>query len=199
MTSFDRTDRRGRSATGSGCIRRTLPAESATPSCASTTRGARWRSARTSRADQGSWAFVLKPVGRDRTRLIVRTRTQPTEAWTFAGAFGHWIFSPAHFVMERRMMIGLKDVAERGTRAREANHADVALWTVTLVASIGLVGLVFTQRQWRRPLVGAASLALLFMFLTLRQPPLGVGIVLVAAGLALSWRHAHPRPATLPA
>ncbi len=144
--------------------------------------------------DQGSWTFVLSPVGADRTRLIVRTRTQSTSAWTLPGAFGRWIFSPAHFVMERRMMIGLKDVAERGARARTANHLEIALWTATLLALLVLVTLVFTRRQWHRPLAGAACLALLFMFLTLRQPPLMAGVLLVMAAIAVNWHDARHVP-----
>ncbi|MCB1020670.1 MAG: hypothetical protein H6509_03805 [Bryobacterales bacterium] len=58
------------------------------------------------------WSFVLEPVGDDACRLIVRTRTGE-------GALGgghvlqRLFWEPAHFVMERRMMLRVRQLAER--------------------------------------------------------------------------------------
>jgi hypothetical protein len=59
-------------------------------------------------------AFVLVPAGDSATRLIVRTRNgQPTglAGLTLAWA-GLVMFEPAHFLMERRMLLGVKQRAE---------------------------------------------------------------------------------------
>jgi hypothetical protein len=52
----------------------------------------------------GSWAFFLEPVDARRTRLIVRSS---------GGAIGQPWFDIVHFVMEQKMMRGLKDRVER--------------------------------------------------------------------------------------
>jgi hypothetical protein len=63
-----------------------------------------------------SWgAFVLVPREDGTTRLIVRTRSSDpatplgiTTAW-----IGLLVFEPAHFIMERGMLLGVKARAER--------------------------------------------------------------------------------------
>jgi len=68
----------------------------------------------------GWGAFVLEPIGTRATRLIIRSRGPG--AW---GRLSHYLFwEPAHFVMERRMLIGIKARAER--LARERHQAAVA-------------------------------------------------------------------------
>ena len=53
-----------------------------------------------------SWAFVLDPVDEATTRLIVRTRMMTTPAMRL-------LLDPAHFIMERKMLRGIKQRAER--------------------------------------------------------------------------------------
>lgn len=61
--------------------------------------------------EQGSWAFVLKPVGKTGTRLIIRARGD--EAANFKRKLLHYaLFEPAHFIMERKMLLTLKQRAE---------------------------------------------------------------------------------------
>jgi hypothetical protein len=70
---------------------------------------------------QGWGAFVLEPLGERATRLIVRSRGPG--AW---GRLSHYLFwEPAHFVMERRMLVGIKERAERlaGDRPRPGSSA----------------------------------------------------------------------------
>lgn len=60
----------------------------------------------------GGWgAFVLEPKG-NATRLIVRTRGAGKPNVPLA-PFGLFVFEPAHFIMERRMLLGIKERAER--------------------------------------------------------------------------------------
>jgi hypothetical protein len=63
---------------------------------------------------EGWGAFVLEPLGDRATRLIVRSRGPG--AW---GHLAHYLFwEPAHFVMERCMLLGIKERAERLARDR---------------------------------------------------------------------------------
>jgi hypothetical protein len=59
----------------------------------------------------GTWGFFLRDLGGRAARLVVRTR------WTWGPGLLRWIghrvgLEPAHFVMERRMLLGIKRRAE---------------------------------------------------------------------------------------
>jgi hypothetical protein len=70
---------------------------------------------------EGWGAFVLEPLDDRTTRLIVRSRGPG--AW---GRLAHYLFwEPAHFVMERRMLLGIKARAERRARDRATGEAAV--------------------------------------------------------------------------
>jgi hypothetical protein len=58
-----------------------------------------------------TWSFCLErvPAG---TRLLVRGRSLPDSRNDIAWAFEHLLEAP-HFIMERRMMLGIKERAER--------------------------------------------------------------------------------------
>ena len=60
----------------------------------------------------GNWTFILAPIGPTSTRLIVRSRG-PKAPTFFGRLFWVMMFEPAHFVMERRMMLQIKALAER--------------------------------------------------------------------------------------
>ena len=70
------------------------------------------------RTGAGTWAFVLEPIeGGAKTRLIVRTRSRPWKAPRSV----FYLYDPAHFIMERRMLFGIKRRAETQTRRRAAD------------------------------------------------------------------------------
>jgi hypothetical protein len=71
----------------------------------------------------GTWAFVLRRLPGDRTRLLVRERDggylRPMVPRRFGlaraalGVVDYVVGDPLHFLMERRMMLGLKERSER--------------------------------------------------------------------------------------
>jgi len=63
-------------------------------------------------APHGTWALILDPIDDRTTRLIVRSRSGPKE-----GPFRFLIFDPAHFIMERKMMLGIRLRAEAAAAA----------------------------------------------------------------------------------
>jgi len=71
--------------------------------------------ARSGPAASGTWAFILAPVDGHTTRLIVRSRSGSKAT---PGRF--LLFDPIHFVMERKMMLGIRDRAEREESLRAA-------------------------------------------------------------------------------
>jgi hypothetical protein len=65
-----------------------------------------------------SWAFVISPVAAGRVRLLARWRSDFEPAVV---PFVTWhVVEPVHFVMERRMLRGIRDRAERLARERSA-------------------------------------------------------------------------------
>jgi hypothetical protein len=64
-------------------------------------------------------AFVLHPLDRSTTRLIVRTRCgQPDNLVSVLMApVGFLFFEPAHFIMERKMLLEIRERAEQLTSA----------------------------------------------------------------------------------
>jgi hypothetical protein len=58
-----------------------------------------------------SWAFVLEPVDESTTRLLTRMRItyQPTAKWA---PYVHLLLEPAHFIMGRRQLLGLRQRAQ---------------------------------------------------------------------------------------
>lgn len=70
-------------------------------------------------APHGTWAFILEPIDGRTTRFIVRSRSGAKE-----GPFRFLVFDPAHFIMERKMMLSIRRLAEgEATRRMEARAA----------------------------------------------------------------------------
>ena len=64
---------------------------------------------------ENSWTFYLRPIGERTTRLIIRGRGEFNPDLKNALLnFILWrgVFEPAHFIMERKMMLGIKQRAE---------------------------------------------------------------------------------------
>jgi hypothetical protein len=60
-----------------------------------------------------SWAFVLDERSKDHTRLIVRARGHVGTGW-IASLMNYVFGEPAHFIMERKMLLGIKRRVESG-------------------------------------------------------------------------------------
>lgn len=149
--------------------------------------GTRSGLASTASPEDGSWSFVLVPLDDSTTRFLVRGRG-PASLSLLGVAFNRSVFEPVHFVMERRTMIGIKQLAEGSSRSRLLNHAQVALWAVTFGLFVAAIVLVFRREHWTVPLAGFIAAGLVFELLTLRQPPVGVGVALVCAlGILITW------------
>jgi hypothetical protein len=66
------------------------------------------------RAPSGVWSFILEPVDHQTCRLVMRTVEGAALGWAYGGKLASVLFwEPAHFVMERKMMLRIKALAER--------------------------------------------------------------------------------------
>ncbi len=63
--------------------------------------------------------FALQPIDSSRSRLLIRTRGsgQPSLAGVLLSPLSVFVFEPAHFIMQRGMMRGVRDRGERMMRA----------------------------------------------------------------------------------
>jgi hypothetical protein len=64
----------------------------------------------------GWGTFALVPINDTATRMLVRTRGEgiPSQIGVALSPLSLLVFEPAHLIMERRMLIGIKERAERG-------------------------------------------------------------------------------------
>jgi hypothetical protein len=126
----------------------------------------------------GSWSFIVEPVGSDRSRLVIRSRAAgglPLMPAVLTAA----LFDPAHYVMERRMMEVLKARAEGQPVSTARDNLQVVLWAVTFLAWLCAgVAIVLRRQPWRRLAVFLAA-GLVFQLLTLTQPSPWLGVPLV--------------------
>jgi hypothetical protein len=139
----------------------------------------------------GTWSFVVQASGERSSRLIVRGTGGPTPS-LLGTAFNRTVFEPLHFAMERRMLEGIRDLAEgRSPPTRLYDGAVLGSWTATFIIFIASAASVLSSRRWRQRLGLVMAAGVVFQILTLLQPPLTVG-VLCTLGLLLL---ARPRSA----
>ena len=73
----------------------------------------------------GTWGFYLKALDEGKTRLVIRGRGEWGQGLlNWLGAYA--LFEPAHFIMERKMMLGIKDRAEAALAREEATATPAA-------------------------------------------------------------------------
>jgi uncharacterized protein YndB with AHSA1/START domain len=131
-------------------------------------------------------AFVLKDLGGGRTRLILRTHGwELPDIWHRAGYF---LFMPMHYIMERKMMMGIRDTAEAGGKEQESSTGDM-IWVASLFLSlVGIVVMVFVGRGAKRIWVPCV-LGMLWLLVLLWFSPeavYGAGLVVVVTGAMVS-------------
>jgi hypothetical protein len=149
-------------------------------------------------AFSGTWSFTVLPTGEQSSRLIVRGNGTPPPNM-LGVAFNRAVFEPMHFAMERRMLEGIRGLAEGRPISPLRDHAMLALWTLTFVAFLAASVLVLTGVRWRRSLGAFVAAGVVFQILTLAQPSLLLGIPLVVALLlfagmpALGSAHRTPK------
>ncbi len=61
--------------------------------------------------ERGTWSFILKPFDEHSTRLIIRARDGKPRTLRMR-VFHYALFEPAHFIMERKMLLTLKELSE---------------------------------------------------------------------------------------
>ena len=137
-------------------------------------------------APTGSWSFVVEPSGPESSRLITRASggAMPT---LLGAAYTRAVFEPLHFAMERRMLEGIRGLAEGRAISPTRDALTLASWFGAFVAFIAAGAAVLGGRGLWRPLAAFGASGGVFQVVTLAQPSplLSLGLVV---GLALLLR-----------
>lgn len=113
-------------------------------------------------------AFVLRVLDKNTTRFIIRNHG--AELNGLAARLGDFIMTPLHYLMERRMMLEFKSLAE--TRKGLSQSADIIWFCGIVLSMIGCFGLIVQSRLLRERVVAALlSVAWLWPLLVLNPIP----------------------------
>jgi hypothetical protein len=138
------------------------------------------------------WLWHVEPMGTNQTRLLVRN------ALRLPGIASNPVISTVSglgaFVMEWRMIEGLKLRAEGGTEPAAIEAVEILLWMAALGAGLGAADLFVTRPAWQAPLLlGLAALFALIWF-TFWLPSIWLRLMFDIALFALLWRVASRVP-----
>jgi hypothetical protein len=136
----------------------------------------------------GTWSFVLRPEGAG-TRLLLRGRAgRPGVDGLAWRAVRLAAFEPIHFVMERRMMLGIAERAERRPPAKLALAVEPIAWLVVLAVALTAGAAALWRARPGRALRLFAAAGLGLVVLPLTEPPLVVAVAVAALlAAAVPW------------
>jgi len=139
-----------------------------------------------------SWVWALYPREPGHTRLVVRMRGHPDlKAPALLMGVAAFFVNYGGFVMERKMMQGIKDRAEGRSEPPWVQGAEIALWLLVFGLGVAAAVACVGRRAWWRGLATGLAAAVLLFFLSFGQPPLwirGLLLLLLAAGVAWALR-----------
>lgn len=131
------------------------------------------------------WLWHIEPVGTDQTRLLVRM------AIRLPGVGDNPIASRltdvGAFVMDQRMIQGLKLRAEGRAEPAGIEVVEIVLWAAALAVGIGAAVLFLTRPAWKAPLLLGLAALLTLIWFTFWLPPIWLRILFDIALLALLW------------
>ena len=134
---------------------------------------------------QATWAFILHPIDSRTTRLIIRMRID-------IGVLSKTsllLFDPGHFIMERKMMYGIKECAERTRDITTGHRTNEAIWFISIIISgLGILVLLFLRNwPWNLLMASIGTICLVLVFFIAYSSPL-YGCLLAASIIgALAW------------
>ena len=125
----------------------------------------------------GTWSFTLVPVDGKTTRLIIRGRRieSPNQS---IGLLYSPVVDSGQFILERKMMVGIKERTEGTLNQQTDDIIQVLLWMAAFFGLIMAIILVLVQKKWKLPLFIALATVLILWYLCFLQPPILYGILL---------------------
>ena len=131
-------------------------------------------------------AFVLKKINTEQTRLIIRTHGWETP--TLMSKLGYFVMMPLHYIMERRMLMGIKTRAEAGAGFQLSSTSDVLWFSGIVLSYLGIVLMVFIlfgiQKYLMPSIYGVLWLIILLVF---KPQPIYSNIFLFLVAATAVW------------
>ena len=93
---------------------------------------------------KGWGCFLLNEIDPGHTRLIVRTHGRPLSS--LADHLDYFFMMPLHYLMERRMLTGIKARAEAGPGMPFSSTADIIWFTGICLSPFGIIGLLILNQ-----------------------------------------------------
>ena len=125
-------------------------------------------------------AFVLEPMDDGRsTRFFIRGRNDAAPMARLAIKLS---LEPIHFIMQRRMMLGIKAVAEAGPAKPAIPSTGDYVWFLSLVAAGLLILILAAGRMTPKKFAGIIGTTILVLLALFRFPPspvFGGGVLLL--------------------
>ncbi len=149
----------------------------------------KWMLAQSTMPDMMNWVWVWQVLPANRgqqTRLLIRMRIEiPGDAGAGNPVIGLFM-DAGGFVMERGMMLGIKERAEGRIEPPYLEVLEIGMWLMALLCGLAGAVLFVIRPAWQGPLaLGLTAVVVLFVF-TFVQPPVwirGVVNVLLIAGV----------------
>lgn len=135
-----------------------------------------------------TWIWTLSPAGTDSTRLHVRARIKPLGAMSEVPAAVGFLIDVGGFVMERKMITGIKLRAEGRVEGAYVQPLEIVVWLLALAVGITAGVRYMRVRAWWEPLAVALAAVLILLLFTFGQPPLWLRLLLDAGLLVGLWR-----------
>jgi hypothetical protein len=133
-----------------------------------------------------TWLWQLEPTdGGAHTRLINRMRIQAPSA--AANPVASFMMDIGGFVMQQRMLQGIRLRAEGGVEPWWMEQAEIGLWFAALLCGVAAAGLFILRPAWPRPLLVAIAAVGVLFILTFVQPHIAVRVALDAALIGAIW------------
>jgi hypothetical protein len=132
--------------------------------------------------------FLLNEVDSTRTRLIVRTHGQSLSSWT--DYLDYFFMMPLHYLMERRMLIGIKARSEVGPGEPFSSTNDI-LWFLGIFLSFcGIVVLLFTSKTIQSESVVVLYSVIWLLILFIADPiPIYYTALLLILVINILWQN----------
>jgi hypothetical protein len=138
-------------------------------------------------APTGTWSFVVRSTGPGSARLLTRG-TGGGMPSLLGTAFNRTVFEPLHYAMERRMLEGIKGLAEGHPISQTSDALQLLSWLASGVMLLTSAALVLSSgTRYPRRLCGFAAAGAVFQIATLAQPWPLLSISLVLGLGAYIW------------
>ncbi|MBI5590221.1 MAG: hypothetical protein HY881_07040 [Deltaproteobacteria bacterium] len=135
---------------------------------------------------KGWGAFVLMKLNTEQTRLIVRTHGR--ELPSLKSKIGDFFETPLHYIMERRMLMGIKARSEAGSGVQLSSTSDILWFLGVFLSGVGIFLMVLMGRGIQRVLLLAIyGIIWLWPLLIFDPQPIYSMILLFVVAVTIVW------------